>query len=231
MTWYEEYDFISNPFTIKPQEGYEDFFGQKKVVNSVNKAMDKGEIAVVFGKYGCGKTTILKGIIDKFKGARKVAYYNAYTSEKAVNFEDILVLGGSRLSSFFGVKSKNMILLLDEAHNLMKRDIDDLIDYYEDGYFKSIVLVTSHVDHKFPKDLMEVVGNNAFRLEMFGEKEAISFCKERLEGVDLLKNEAIKKIYKSAKSPRDFIMRCEDACRSAVERGSKSVEDEDLAMA
>lgn len=228
MVWYEEFDFVSNPFTIKPQEDLDDFHGQKEIIKEANKVVSKGGSVVIHGPYGCGKTTILKGVIDRFKGKRKVAYYNAFTSERSIDFEDILVNGGSRISTFFGIKTKEMILLLDEAHNLMKKDFEELVEYYHEGYFKSIVFVTSESDYKFPDEVNDIIDENVFELKMFSEKDAINFCEERLEGVELLDKKSIKEIYKSAKSPRDFIMKCEDVCRHAVERGSEAVGAEDI---
>lgn len=226
--WYEEYDFISNPFTIKPQDSSEDFFGQKTLIKKVINHVKKGEVCVVRGKYGTGKTTILKGIIDMYKGKRKVAYYNAYTSERSIDYEDILVQGGSKMSTFFGLKSKGMILLLDEAHNLMKGDFERLANYYLDGYFKSVILVTSKVDFTFPSIVKDLVSDRDYELEKMGEEDAFKMVESRLEGVELLDKKTVKDILKKSDSPRDFLMRCEDACRSAVERGSEKVEEKDI---
>ncbi len=228
MVWYEEYDFISNPFTIKPQEGYDDFFGQKEIIKKLNKNIRKGTMNVVYGKYGTGKTTVMKGIIDMYKGKRKVAYYNCYTSERKINFNDILVKGGNRLSGFFGIKSKDMILLIDEAHNLMSRDFKNLEELYNEGYFKSVVLVTSKSDYKFPQEIDSIVDGNKYELKMFSEAEAISLIKSRLEGVELLDDAAIKKILNMSSTPREFMSKCDEACRRAVERGSEKVEEEDI---
>lgn len=228
MVWYEEFNFTSNPFTIKPQEGYEDFLGQKELVKKVVHNVEKGSITIVFGEYGTGKTTVMKGIIDKFRGERKVAYYNCYTSEKSIDYEDILIQGGSRLSSFFGLRSKNMILLLDEAHNLMPRDFENLVDYYNEGFFRSIVLVTSRPGYKFPKDVLEIVDGHMYELKRLTEEDAIQLVKSRLEGVEIISDDMIKKILKNAKTPREFLMRCDDACRKATARGSEVVEVEDI---
>ena len=228
MVWYEEYDFISNPFTIKPQEGYEDFYGQKEAVKKISKVVNKGGFSLVYGPYGVGKTTVMKGIIDQFRGKRKVVYYNAYTSERRIDYDDILVRGGSWLSTFFGIKSKDMILLLDEAHNLMKADFEDLADYYNEGYFKAVVLVTSWTKHIFPEEIERLIGDNRVELKMFSEADAVKLCQDRLEGVELMDTPLIKKVYKVSTTPRDFMMKCEEACRRAVERGAEKVADEDL---
>ncbi|MCB9362767.1 AAA family ATPase [Candidatus Woesearchaeota archaeon] len=228
MAWYEEYDFVSNPFTIKPQEELEDFFGQKDIIDKIEDCYEEGAMIVVRGAYGTGKTTVMKGVIDLFKGERKVAYYNCYTSEKKIDFEDILVRGGNFLSSMFRMKTKDMILILDEAHNMMHKDFENVVDFFEDGYFRMVILVTSEDDFKFPAEINDIVGDQVYKLEMIDEKNAVELVKSRLEGVNLMGDDVIKKILKASKTPREFMMRCDDACRKAVERGSEKVEDKDL---
>jgi replication-associated recombination protein RarA len=228
MVWYEEYDFVSNPFTIKPQEGFDEFFGQQEIIKKLIENIESEEISIVYGPYGTGKTTIMKGIIEEYKGARKVAYYNAFTSEKIIDFEDILVRAGSRISTFFGIKSKGVILLLDESQNLMKKDFENLLYYYNEGYFKSVILVTSKKDFQFSKEIKEETGKNVFELKMMIHKEAVSLVKQRLEGVELLNENMVKKILDKSLTPREFLMNCEHACKNTVERGSEEVEDEDI---
>jgi predicted AAA+ superfamily ATPase len=229
MNWYEELGFDTNPFTIKPQESFYDFYGEKDTIKDVLKAVTKGSMVQVIGEYGTGKTTVLKAIIDKFKGKRKVFYYNAYTSEKSIDYDRILVKGGSFFSRLFGIKTKEMILLLDEAHNMMPRDLEDLQDNFNEGFFKSVILVTSDKAHKFPKAIENLIDGNRFELKMFGFEDAKKIVANRLEDdSDILDVKYIERIYKASKTPREFLMRCEDACRRAFERGADKVEEQDI---
>lgn len=229
MTWYEELGFDSNPFTIKPQESFVDFFGESENVEKVLEQVGKGSVILVTGKYGTGKTTVMKAIIEEFKGKRKVAYYNCYTSEKNIDYEDILIKGGNWFSRLFNIRSKEMILLLDEAHNLLSKDLEELPEYFNEGYFKSIILVTSRDNFKWPKEIEDLIDGNRFRLNMFGEEDAMNLVANRLEDVaDIIPEEMVKKIYKLSSTPREFLMRCEDACKNAIERGSDVVEPEDI---
>jgi predicted AAA+ superfamily ATPase len=229
MTWYKELGFRDNPFTIKPQRFFDDFFGHDDTVDNILESVDEGKFLIVSGSFGTGKTSIMKSIIDEYKGERKVFYYNAYSSERKIDYNDVLVKGGSFFSRLFGIKSKDMILLIDEAHNLMEHNIDEVIDYYNDGYFRSVILVTSKPDFKFSKDIEKIIDGNRYILTMFSLKDALKLVENRLEDmVDLIPKKIIEKIYKSSSTPREFLMKCEDAARRAVERGSEIIEEEDL---
>ncbi len=230
MTWFEELGFISNPFTIKPQESFEDFFGHKEVIENLLEKVDDGVIVIVKGKYGTGKTSISKAIIDEFGGKRKVAYYSCYGSEKHIDYDSILANGGNFLSRLFGIRTKNMVLLLDEAHNMMIKDLEELPEYYNKEFFKSIIIVTSRPKFKFPEEVEELVSDdNRFELKMFSDKDAVKLVKNRLEDEeDFMPDKIIKEIHNKSSTPREFLMNCEDACRHAVERGSDIVEVEDI---
>jgi predicted AAA+ superfamily ATPase len=229
MTWYKELGFQENPFTIKPQVYFDDFFGHDDTVDNILDAVEEGKFIIVSGSFGTGKTSIMKSIIDEFKGERKVFYYNAYSSERKINYDDVLVKGGSFFSRLFGIKSKEMILLIDEAHNLMENNIDEIIDYYNDGYFRSVILVTSRPEFRFSNEVEKVVDGNKYILTMFSLKDAHKLVENRLEDMsDLVPKKIVEKIYKSSSTPREFLMKCEDASRLAVERGSEKVEEEDI---
>ena len=119
-------------------------------------------------------------------------------------------------------------MLIDEAHKMMKGDYYKLIDLYQQGFIKSIVLVSSDKSFKFPKVIKDLIDENKFELNYLDEKSAVKLVKSRLEGVKILSDDMIKEIFKRSKGIRDFLLRCDDACRRAVERGSEKVEKEDI---
>jgi predicted AAA+ superfamily ATPase len=229
MTWFKELGFIENPFTIKPQEKFVDFFGHDETIDNIINCVEKGKCIIVSGPFGTGKTSVMKSIIDEFKGERKIFYYNAYSSEKKIDFKKVMVNAGNFFSRLFGIRTKHLIILIDEAHNLIQSDFEKLVDYYNEGFFKSVILVTSKTDYKFPKEIEKIVQGNKFILTMFSEKDALKLIENRLEDLsDMIPKSIVSKIYKSSSTPRDFLMKCEDACRKAVERDSDKVEEKDI---
>jgi type II secretory pathway predicted ATPase ExeA len=229
MTWFEELGYDENPFSIKPKKTFEDFFGHKEMIDKLLEKVEEGAFIIVKGQYGTGKTSVLKAIIDQYRGERKVAYVSCYETEKKIDINQLLKNAGNIISRFFGIRSKDVILLVDEAHNLMTKNLEELPEYYEDGFLRSVILVTSRPEHKFPKSVEEVADDNEMKFVMFGESDAVELIKNRLEDNDeLLPEEMIKLIYKKSNTPREFLMNCEDACRRAVERSSDIVEKKDI---
>ncbi|MCF7862300.1 AAA family ATPase [Candidatus Woesearchaeota archaeon] len=229
MTWFEELGYEENPFSIKPKKTFEEFFGHKEMIDNLLDKVEEGAFIIVRGKYGTGKTSVLKAIIDEYMGERKVAYVSCYETEKKIDIDEILRKAGNFFSRLFGLKSKNVIFLVDEAHNLMTKNLEELPEYYEDGYLRSVILVTSRPEHKFPKSVNEVTGDNEVKFVMFNEDDAVELIRNRMEeGDEILPEDMIKLIYKKSNTPREFLMNCEDACRKAVERGSDVVEKKDI---
>lgn len=227
-TWYEELDFEENPFTIKPRESLEEFIGNKPIVKKIKQAIEDEKCMVLRGKYGTGKTSVVKSIINEHKGEGKVFYYNAYASDKELDYEDVIKRAGNALARFFRTKTKNIIMIIDEAHHMSKENLEAVEDYIASEHFRSVVFVTSDLNYEFPKAIKKLVSFDD-TIQMFSEFDAIKIVKNRLEDeYQLLPNDIIKELYRNSDTPRDFLRRCEDACRNAVRRGNSIVNKKDL---
>ncbi len=223
MTWYDELDFAENPFTIKPRESFDEFIGNKKTVSQILDSVEKGEDIIIKGPYGSGKTSVLKSMIKKFGGNRKLFYYNAYSGEE-VDVESVLKKAGL-VSGFFRVRSKNVVFLVDEAHNLKASFLKELKKYKEGDWIKSIILVSTRQGFKGFKGFAD----KEYSLKKFSLDEAKTLVKNRLvDEHKIMPNKVIEKIYNQSKNPRDFLQRCEEACWKTVSRGSYKVSEKDL---
>ena len=228
MTWYDDLDFAENPFTIKPREDFDEFIGHKNLVRNVLATIEGRKNILIRGRYGTGKTSVLKSLIKAHKGKGKVFYYNAFASNKKIDFEDVLKNAGGLFSRALGMKTKDMVVLLDEAQNLDEENLLEIEDYHSRGFFKSIILVTSEINFKFPTSVMRLI-DEEHTIPMFSESEAIAVVRNRL--VDehaLLPEDIIKEIYSLSSSPRDFLQKCDDVCRSAVSRRADKAAKKDL---
>ena len=124
----------------------------------------------------------------------------------------------------FHIKPKNMILLLDEAQDMNKKDANKIVEYYKEGYFKSAILVSAkQPDVKFTSELKELIGDNIFRLGKLNKKSAVEFVRKRIGSIQLLTDEIIEKILLINPNPRAFLKNLEDVCRYAVENGDTEV--------
>lgn len=211
MTWYKDLGYSKNPFSIKPNEGYELFFDDKSLVDDVLKNIDDGKNIVLRGAFGTGKTSILKTIIDEFGGERKLYYYNAYSKSSNIDFSRVLKNAGGFFSRLFKIKSKDVVLFIDEVHHLSNENLIELNDYYGE-YFKSIVFASSNKSYEVTKDLK--VSFDYVNLDNFTEKDAFSMVKDRLgEDQDILNDSEILDVYKKSFTPRDFLLSLESYCK------------------
>lgn len=216
MTWYKDLEFEENPFTIKPTGDYELFFEGKNVYNEVIKAMNKGRNIVIKGPFGSGKTSILKKIINEFGGKRKIYYYNAFSSSNPINFDLILANAGNFFSRLFKTKSKDVILFIDEAQHLPEKSILKISKYLGLN-FRSVVFVSSKSDYEVPEKIKQRIKLH-INLGEFTINDAYRIIEDRLgKDQDLIEEDEVKELFDKSKTPREFLLNCEDFCKNQFE--------------
>ena len=117
--WYNKLGFNNNPFSIKTAAFHNELFGLN-MQDTINK-IETGSIIFIEGDYGTGKTTLLKGIVNKFGGKKKIIYYSCNRTEDNINV-DKLMTNRTFFSKIFKTKPNDLILLLDEAQDLNETD-------------------------------------------------------------------------------------------------------------
>jgi len=225
--WYKEFGFSSNPFSIKPAVFDNEMFGNDSVTTKIVKKINDGEMVFISGEFGMGKTMILKKIVGEFRGRglgeKRVIYYNCDSSERAIDYDSLLINAGGFLRRLFGIRKKGMILLLDEMQGMNKKDMERVKEYYDDGFFKSVVFVGKEDEAEFSDELVEAIGGNRFVLGKMSGKEAVKMVRKRIGGLKFLGDDMILKIFKKDGNSRNFLKNCEDVCRVAFEDGAKAV--------
>jgi type II secretory pathway predicted ATPase ExeA len=224
-TWYEELGFEENPFSMKPRAT--DMIGQEKTNQEILDKIDAGQILLLKGNYGSGKTTTLKTIINDYLGEGKIIYYSCNTTEKTIPFNNLLVGRNTFLKRLINLKARDAILLLDEAQDLKPGEMEKIVDLYDQGYFKSIVLV-SKKEVLLTEDLRDLVEENNYKLGELTPTQAVELIQERLEGHEILDEEMTQAIYDLDRNPRALLANCEDSCRNAVVNGREKVNFDDV---
>lgn len=213
MNWYKKFGFNQNPLSIKPSEKFELFFDNKSLLEDVINAISKRENLVLKGSLGTGKTSVLKRIIKKFRGDRKLYYYNAFSASSPLDFERVLKKAGGFFSRLFNIKSREVILFIDEASHLTDENIKELKKYLGE-YLKSVVLASSDSNYEVPEELKENFGKT-INFGNFTQKDAYNIIKNRL-GEDkykkIFKESDIKSIYQKSETPREFLLKCDSFC-------------------
>lgn len=226
--WYEELKYKQNPFSIKPQNSAT-IVGRNTVVEQVLSAISQNQFIVVEGDYGVGKTTMLKRIISKFGGVRKVIYFSCNRLTDSLDIDRLLLNRFGAVTRVLRIKSKQMILLLDEAQSLSEQDIKDLRQYHLEGYLRAVVLVTHDKrELKLPNSVAMVLRNTTFKLTELSVEDAISLVRERIGDHPLLSDEVISTIYARDNRVRAFLKNCDLFMRYMVTQKRKVAKASDV---
>ncbi|MBS1266788.1 MAG: hypothetical protein MAG795_00757 [Candidatus Woesearchaeota archaeon] len=228
MLWYKEWGFHNNPFSIKPAAFNDNVVGYD--LTEIFDKISQGEILFLEGKFGYGKTTILKHIISRFGGQREVAYYNCNRKKGDIEVESVLKGKFGFFGKLFLGTPNNMIFLLDEVKELSEFDQQEMLRLFSNGNLKSVVLFGPKFELvNATPDLKEKLVDNVIELTKLTEEEAIDLVRERIGDIKLVSDDIIKKVFKHTKKiPRVLLENLEDVCKYAAENNEEEVTEDHL---
>ena len=119
MEWYEELDFDENPLKKETK-----FVGNEDALKESYYSIISGNILILEGEEGSGKSKILREIIRQFGGYGRIAYISCKNISTELNIEEILVKKNGILGMLFKHYPKNMILLLDDVEHLSSKNME-----------------------------------------------------------------------------------------------------------
>jgi|APHM01.1.fsa_nt_gi ATPase family associated with various cellular activities (AAA). len=212
-TWYHEMGFYKNPLSTKPAAFHDDVLGYEEKYKEIKSKISQDSIVGFFGAYGTGKSTVLKKIIRDFGGRKNVIYYSCSKSDNPIDFDRLIRRAGNILQRLFRIRKKGLIILLDEAELIGKRDIDNLMDMKD--HFKSIVFVG-----KEPTIRVKELLDYEFDFSSISPEKAVELIRSRIGNLDIISDDTIKNIFQKDKNPRRFIKNCENAIKEAYNKGS-----------
>ncbi len=219
--WFKKLGFGRNPFSIKPAAFSYELFGAN--IGGVLSGIEDGKILFVEAPLGHGKTTLLKSIISRFGGRRKVIYAHAVPSE-SIGVKELLKRAS--LANFItGSLPSGMILVVDEAQNIVPDSSAQILEFYRNSNIRAVVFFgTRYSGNGFVGELRAMMNGNLVRLSRPTPEQAVSIVRGRIGSLPLLPNEVILMAYRKAQgNPRRLLQICEDMCRAAVEEGKLSV--------
>ncbi|MGM5484365.1 MAG: ATP-binding protein [Nanobdellota archaeon] len=203
-TWFEEYGYRKNPLSTKPSLV---LYGIEELYTRLRRKIQGGKRILLLGEYGTGKTSLLKKVIKEFGGRRKVIYYNCNKDDCHIDFKALIKGSGNLIQRLFGIRKKGLILLVDEADLLKKRDMENLEFHFSKGDFRAVVFAATGMI----SSVDEVI-----RTGSIGEKDAVSMIRKRI-GHDLISEGMIKEILRKDDNPRRFLKNVEAFCRERCE--------------
>jgi len=231
--WYEDFGFKINPFMIKPAAFHDEMIGYEEKVDRLTDELEEGSVWFLGGKYGTGKTTALKRIINTFMGQGKLIYLSLNRSDRSIDFHRLLKRRGNIIQKLLGLRPKDCTLLVDEAQRITSKDCDNIIDLYDSEHLKSIVFVSNKYDKvRFTDELKELIGKNIMHVGEITPDEAVDLARKRIGDVDFVSNKLIKKIFeKSKNNPRKFLQNLEEVFRLAHSEGAKKITENHIKKA
>ena len=233
VIWYKELGFFNNPFSIKPAVFHNELFGNSEAISKIIEKVKESGVFFISGEFGTGKTTVLKKLISEFRGGslgeKKVIYYNCNRSDKSIDYDRMLIGANGFFGRLFGIRRKNMFILLDEMQDMNKKDLRLVKEYYDNGFFSSVVFVGTGEDLEMTEELSYLIDGNKFKLSNMTEAEAVEMVRRRIGNLKFISDEMIVKIFDEDNNSRSFLKNCEDVCRFAFESEDVFVTEEHVA--
>ena len=224
--WFKELGFFNNPFSIKPAIFSDKLVGYEAVVDELSYGILNKKILFLEGEYGEGKSSILKRLLNDFGGKKQVIYYSCNRIEARLNVKKLLNGRYGFWGKLFDLKPKDMILFLDEAQELSKKDYEKLHSYFQEGYFKAIVCVGKEFKEE---EISEKLKDNMqqIKLSELSDDDAIKLVRRRVGSLPLLSDGIIKSLFSvSNKNVRLLLKNCEAVCKHAVNYGETKITEE-----
>ncbi len=218
--WYEELDYDENPFKIDGQT-----YGFENLVDELEYAIHAGNIILVEGEEGTGKTKLLKEIIKKYGGLKRIVYVDCKKLEKEPNIELLLKKRNGIFGRLFNIKPKNMIVLLDDVDKLSMKNSERIKYYYDQNYIRSVIFASRTASGLICSDSVKQRINKIVKMKPLSDYEAVQLIRDKVG--DLLSDHLIKEVYKlSDRNIKKLLGNCEKV--SAVVLKQKQITPEEL---
>jgi type II secretory pathway predicted ATPase ExeA len=230
MDWYEELEFEEDPFSIDPRENHENLVEMQEVIDEIKYRISASSMLVIEGQLGTGKTTSLMVAANKFGGKKNVVYLDCQILEKNLNITHVLQDRFGVVGRMLNKKPHDMIVLMDNVHELSKQNTERLKYYFDQNYIKSIIFTTkSYRSAKFSQSLRDRIGNRVIKLPKLSDDDAVEVIRNRIGDIELFNDKLIKKIYKMSKgSIKQLLENCKQASINAVNKERRRVQLVDL---
>lgn len=225
--WYWKLGFSSNPFSVKPASLTSEVVGRQ--LQPILEKVESGCVQFIEAPLGAGKTTILKGIISRLSGKRKLIYCSCINGESLEVRE--LLKNATLKGRLFGGLSTGMILLVDEAQSISLEDSRTVTELMASGNIKSVAFFGTRYDKSLlTEELNSSLDGNVTVLSTLSPEEAVELARHRIGNLKLVPDYVLREVYaRSNCNPRRFLQNCEELCRKAVELSIRELTVTDVA--
>jgi DNA-directed RNA polymerase subunit RPC12/RpoP len=210
--WYRKFGFFHDPLEIKPLKETYTLQGRNKEKEEILYRILSGNLLLIEGKPGSGRTALLKHAIDNFRGKGKVVYINAGELSKRLNISD-----------YIEKKPKGMILLLDNVQSLSFKNNERIKYYYDTDQVKSAVFTTtSQEEANFSQALKDRLGSSIIKLNKLQFPYCESIIAERLGNKKhILPKNVLKELFRTSSGVKEFLIKCRMLCTHLADKGKE----------
>ncbi len=221
MEWYEELDFDENPLKKETR-----CVGNEEILKEASYSIMSGNMLIIEGTPGTGKTKLLREVIKQFGGYGRVAYVNCKELSQELNVEDVLIKKNGILGWLCKKYPKNMILLLDDVEHLSSRNMERIKYFFDSNHLRSVIITTKDTEKLKLSESIKQRIRKVIQLHVLSEYEAVQLFRDKL-GEGMLSDRAIKAIYQcSNKNTQMFLNNCEHVCKAYVT--NKNITEDDV---
>jgi len=220
--WYTKIGFDGDPFS--KDSGFE---GHDALVEEVFYAIHSGNMVSIVGDSGSGKTKILKEIIKRFGGKKKIIYVNCRHMQKAINVETLLQNRQGFFKRILGKKPNKMILLLDEVESLTSKNCERIKYYFDQNFLQSVIFTgktfpVEGMSHSLVQRISKVL-----KIDPLSDYEAVRIIRDKI-GDKYLTDRVIKTIYsKSGRNTGRLLQNCKTVM-TEIAHGNKEITEEEV---
>jgi len=198
--WYKQYGWKYNPFSVKYSTHLVGFEKEKKALLDFVSA---GDVCVIVGDPGVGKTSLLMWLQKNLDWRHKAIYINAESISEDLELKKIV---GSPLF-------RKRVLLLDEAHNCDEELVKEMKALWDKNIVKSIVITQIGHNLEYPESFKSRIGKRVLRIEGMDYKMAKELINQRTNNKHPFSDDVIELIVDDAKNnPRKILENCELLC-------------------
>lgn len=175
--------------------------GREEEIKEILYRIASGNMLLIEGEEGIGKTALLKHAIENFGGKGKVIYLDVGTFGKRFDVSKLLN------------KKKDMILLIDNIQYLSEQNNKKIKYFYDQDYIKSVVFTTTNYSLvNFTDAIKSRIGRNIIKLKKINKNDSLEIIKGRLEEEISLSKEVLDKLYKDSANLKYFLLNCNSLC-------------------
>lgn len=226
MEWFEKRGFFENPFSTEPTT---ELIGFNEISEELHYRVASGSMVFLEGKDGSGKTSLLKQLIQRFRGFGKVIYVSL-KKDKGCDIKKIMQKRYGFFGTLFNITSKDMILFLDDVERISKRNANLIKYYFDHGYIMSVVFCSEdYKKARLPKGIKKRIGKRVLKIKRLTNDEALQVFRSRIDD-KLLSDSLVKELYKKSSSTKDFLEKCDKLYDYITTNNIKNVTEKTLRM-